>query len=258
MKLRHPSLIRLVALFASWLLRLWMGTLRFRFASTDALFHPADTTVHRFIYAFWHECLLFPVTMKTRVCSLISKSGDGELIARACLHLGIKVVRGSDTDGGAEGLMGLWRHSRRCHLGITPDGPKGPRRRVKPGVITLASRTGLPILPCGIAYSRAWRMRSWDRFLLPGPWSTGYCVVMPAVRVPRRLDRAGLERYRQLVEEQLLWATEAAEHWAAQGTRTMPPPTAQPPHSPGAQFTLCPAARRLQLPPAEPPRRASA
>ena len=137
-----------------------MGSLRFRFASTDGLFHPADADVHRFIYAFWHECLLFPVTMKTRVCSLISKSGDGELIARACLHLGIKVVRGSDTDGGAEGLMGLWRHSRRCHLGITPDGPRGPRRRVKAGVITLALRTGLPILPCGIAYSRAWRMRS--------------------------------------------------------------------------------------------------
>ena len=241
MKLRHPTLIRLFAFLASWVIRLWMGTLRNRFASTDGLFHPPDPDLKRFIYAFWHESLLFPVIMKTRACVLISQSKDGELIARTCRHLGIETARGSETEGGAEGLMELLRHSRRCHLAITPDGPRGPRRRVKAGVIRLASCTGLPILPSGIAYSRAWRMGSWDRFALPKPWSTGYCVVMPAVRVPRRLDRAALEHYRKLVEEQLLWATEAAERWAAAGTRQPPPMTA-----PGATFALCPSSRKLE------------
>jgi hypothetical protein len=148
--------------------------------------------------------------------------------------------------------MGLLRHSRRCHLAITPDGPRGPRRRVKPGVITLASCTGVPILPCGGAYSRARRLRSWDRFAVPRPGSTGYAVMMPPIYVPRRLDRAGLERYRRLVEEQLLWATEAAEHWAAAGTREMPLPLTPPPPVPTGDrgkpelptFVLCPASRR--------------
>jgi lysophospholipid acyltransferase (LPLAT)-like uncharacterized protein len=133
------------------------------------------------------------------------------------------VVRGSTTEGATEALRGLTRASRRTHLGITPDGPRGPRRHVKAGgVVYLAACTGLPIVPCGIAYSRAWRLRSWDRFALPRPWGTGYCVVMPPIRVPRRLNRAALEHYRRLVEEQMLWATEAAEHWAARGGRRMP------------------------------------
>ena len=222
MKLRNPSLIRLVALFGAWLIRLWMGTMRFRFDAPDGAFHPADPDVSRFIYTFWHEGLLFPVTMKTRVTTLISQHADGELIARTCRHLGINAARGSTTDGGAEGLLGLARASRRSHLAVTPDGPRGPRHRVKLGVVTLAACTGLPILPCGIAYSHAWRLRSWDRFALPKPWSTGFCVVMPAIHVPRRLDRAALEHYRQLVEEQLLWAADAAATWAACGGRRLP------------------------------------
>src|SRR5262249_25844491 len=152
-------------------------------------------------------------------CTLISKSADGELIARVCLHLGVKAVRGSASSGGAEGLLGLWQHSSRRHVVLTPDGPRGPRRRVKAGVIYRASRTGLPILPCGVAFARPWRLPSWDRFALPRPWSTGYAVVSPPIHVPGRLDRADLERYRRLVEERLLWATQAAERWAELGTR---------------------------------------
>jgi lysophospholipid acyltransferase (LPLAT)-like uncharacterized protein len=229
MKLRSQPLIRLAALLGSWLIRLWMGTIRFRLHSMDGISHPADPSVSRFIYTFWHEGLLFPAALKARACTLISKSADGELIARVCMHLGIRTVRGSASDGGIDALMGLRQQSGRRHLVVTPDGPRGPRRRLKVGVIFIASCTDLPIVPCGLTYSRAWRMRSWDRFALPKPWSTCYCVAMPAIRVPRRVNRASLEFYRQLVEEQMRWATEAAEHWAALGTRQMPlPPVPQP------------------------------
>jgi lysophospholipid acyltransferase (LPLAT)-like uncharacterized protein len=232
MKLRSPFLIRLAAMLGAWLIRLWMGTVRYRWDIPEGDPHPQEVDPHvdRFIYTLWHDTMMFPTILNLRLTSLISKHADGELIARVFRHLGLNVVRGSTTDGGAGGVLGLARASRRTHLGVTPDGPRGPRHQVKAGVVYLAACTGLPVVPCGIAYSRAWRLRSWDRFALPRPWSTGYCVVMPPIRVPRRLDRAALEHYRRLVEEQLLWATEAAEHWAARGGRRMPLP--RPPRPP--------------------------
>src|SRR5260370_3460681 len=102
MKLRHPSLIRLIALLGSWFIRLWMGTMRFRFAAPDGSFHPPDPDQQRFIYTFWHEMVLFPVTLtaNARVCTLISKHADGELIPRTCLHLAIATPTGSTTHSG--------------------------------------------------------------------------------------------------------------------------------------------------------------
>src|SRR6266852_4556981 len=139
MKLRSPFLIRLAAMIGAWLIRLWLGTMRFRFDSPDGLPHPIDAKDHRFIYILWHECMLFPLRNRTRLTSLISNHADGELIARIFRHLGLDVVRGSENNGGAGGLLGLARASRRTHLGVTVDGPRGPRRRVKAGVIYLAA-----------------------------------------------------------------------------------------------------------------------
>jgi lysophospholipid acyltransferase (LPLAT)-like uncharacterized protein len=84
-------------------------------------------------------------------------------------------------------------------------------------LILLASVTGLPIVVCGVGYSRAWRARSWDRFAVPLPWSTACGVVAPAVHVPTGLNRTTLEQYRGLVETLLLAATDAAECWAQGG-----------------------------------------
>jgi hypothetical protein len=106
----------------------------------------------------------------------------------------------------------MMRLSRTAHLAITPDGPRGPRRRIQPGSIYLAARTGLPIVPFGIALDRPWRMRSWDRFALPRPWSKAACVTGQPIQVPENLDKDGLEKYRLLVENQLNELTAAAEH----------------------------------------------
>jgi lysophospholipid acyltransferase (LPLAT)-like uncharacterized protein len=216
MKLRNPWLIRLLAMLAAWLIRLWVNTLRYRIVlPPDAGKHPADPRRQRCIYAFWHETLLFPTRFPTRIHVLISQHADGEFIARVCGHLRYGVVRGSSTRHGASALRRLLRLSRRTHLLVTPDGPRGPRRVVQPGLIYLASRTGLPIHACGVAYTRAWRARSWDRFAVPRPWSLAVGVLAPAVRVPPNLDRKGLEQYRLLVEEHFHEATAAAERLAA-------------------------------------------
>jgi lysophospholipid acyltransferase (LPLAT)-like uncharacterized protein len=217
-KLRNPWLIRLVGLFGAWLFRLWMGTLRYRIAFSDGTAHPTDPRTTRHLYTSWHESLLVAASWKTRAHTLISHHADGELIAQVCRHLRIGVVRGSSTRGAGEALLRLWRQSRRTHLALTPDGPRGPRRRVKRGLAFLASCTGLPVVGFGVGYSRAWRFPSWDRFALPWPWSTVYCVFSRAVHVPPGLEGPDLDRYRQLIEEQLLQATLAAEQWAGQGS----------------------------------------
>jgi lysophospholipid acyltransferase (LPLAT)-like uncharacterized protein len=222
MKLRSPWLIGLLALLGSLLIRLWMSTLRYRIAIAGSTMHPADARTQRFIYAVWHESILVPTVFKTKIRVLISQHADGELIARACRHLGFGVVRGSSTRGGSNALFELLRVSKHSHLLVTPDGPKGPRRQLALGMIFLASHTGLPIVPIGIGFSKAWRLPSWDRFAIPLPWSTAMCVAAPPIHVPAHLDRNGMQRYRRLVEEEFLRATQAAEQWAESGVRARP------------------------------------
>src|SRR5436190_464721 len=77
----------------------------------------------------------------------------------------------------------MLRVGRKSHLAITPDGPRGPRRQVQPGLLYLAARTGLPIVPVGIGYDRPWRMRSWDRFAVPRPWTRATCVTTEPIHV---------------------------------------------------------------------------
>jgi lysophospholipid acyltransferase (LPLAT)-like uncharacterized protein len=217
MKLRSPWILRPLGLAGALLIRAWMGTLRCRIYFTDGVRQPVDHRKQRVIYAFWHEAMLLPAVFPAAVHVLISRHADGELIAQVCRFLGLRVARGSTTRGGTAALLDLYRCSKRTHLAVTPDGPRGPRRRVQVGLIYLASLTGLPIVPFGIGYSRAWRARSWDRFLIPKPWCKAFAVVMPALHVPARLDRDGLERYRLLVEEQMNKATAAAERRAQGG-----------------------------------------
>jgi lysophospholipid acyltransferase (LPLAT)-like uncharacterized protein len=219
MSLRNPLVIRGLGLLGAWVIRGWMGTIRCRCAFPDGCVHPTDARIEPNIYAFWHEALLFPVAFKARVHVLTSQSADGELMTQVCRHLRIGVVRGSSTRGGSQALLDLLKCWRNSHLMITPDGPLGPRRQVKLGAIFLASRTGLPIVPIGVGFCQAWRARSWDRFAVPYPWSTATCVAAPAIRVPARLDRNGLEHYRQLIEEEMTKATDAAERWAQGGAR---------------------------------------
>jgi lysophospholipid acyltransferase (LPLAT)-like uncharacterized protein len=220
MKLRNPLLIRLAARLGAWVFRLWMGTLRYHIICDDGTRHPTDPAVRRFIFAFWHESLLVGAAMKTPVHTLISHHADGELIAQVCRRLGIGVVRGSSTRGAEEALLQLRECGRHTHLAVTPDGPQGPRRQIKRGLVYLASTTGLPVLGFGVGFSRAWRFRSWDRFALPKPFSTVWCVMAPPVDVPAGpLSRADLEHYRRLIEERLLAATESAERIAAEATK---------------------------------------
>jgi lysophospholipid acyltransferase (LPLAT)-like uncharacterized protein len=230
---RHRWLIRYVTALVAWIIRLWMSTMRYRVVSADGQKHPSDRPGARYVYAFWHEGLLAPLaTPRPRIKVLISQHTDGEFIAQICERLGIGVIRGSPARGGSQALLNMIRDADdSANLGITPDGPRGPRRELKPGVVMVASQSGLPIVLIGIGFAKAWRFGSWDRFALPVPGSTMVGVISEPIHVPADLDRGGLKHWTQIVEDRLHELTALAEEWAGRVRsegRGAPPPAIAP------------------------------
>ena len=218
MKIRHPVLIRALSFILACVVRLWIGTLRYRYHYLGPNLDPHQRGFReRYIYAFWHENMLLLAYQYARpdIYVLISQHADGQLIAEVCNRLGFQTVRGSTTRGGADAVRQMLRIS--AHLAITPDGPRGPRRKIQQGLTYLAARTGLPIVPVGIAFRRPWRMNSWDRFALPKPWSPAVCVTDEPIEVPVGADRELLAEYTDRVESEMDRLTGIAEHWAESG-----------------------------------------
>jgi lysophospholipid acyltransferase (LPLAT)-like uncharacterized protein len=217
MKIQHPALINAVGVTGSWMVRRLVGSNRFHFRYADPSVNPevARRTGQRFIYAFFHEVMLFPAYFWAwpEMQILISDHRDGELITQVVKRLGFGVVRGSTTRGGARALREMSQRVDRGHLCVTPDGPRGPRRHVHQGLAYLASRTGLPIVGAGMAFKHPWRAKSWDRFAVPRPFSPAACVVPPAVFVPPDADRDAIEAARLEVETRMNWAMNEAEAW---------------------------------------------
>ncbi len=222
MKIRSPWLMRPLAWAGTRTLRGWLRTLRYEHHALGAAVDPNGTDLPcRYIYAMWHEYLLLPIFRYARpdISVLISRHADGQWVAEMCRQLHIPVVRGSTRRGGGEAVLRLLKAGRVGHLALTPDGPQGPRRRVQPGLIYLAARTGLPIVPVGFGLDRPWRMASWDRFALPRPGSRARCVTGLPIAVPADAEKDALEAYRCQVEASLLAVTAAAERWAESGLR---------------------------------------
>jgi lysophospholipid acyltransferase (LPLAT)-like uncharacterized protein len=122
---------------------------------------------------------------------LVSRSRDGELIVGALRHLGISTARGSSSRGGAAGLRELLRQARSgLDIAFTPDGPRGPRGVVQPGVLVAAQATGWPIVPVGWAARPCRRLRSWDRMVVPLPFGRLSFAYGEALAVGRRDDLA--------------------------------------------------------------------
>ena len=153
-------------------LRLWLATLRFR-CNVDRIDDAEGPTV----LLLWHDKLFVSSWIANRyfsrpVTALISTSKDGAWLVAFFKFMGIAAVRGSSNRRGAAALITLTRLMRAGnHTGITPDGPKGPALAFKSGAVSLARLTRSPFVVMGIRYHACWRMRSWDRFAMPVPFS---------------------------------------------------------------------------------------
>jgi len=146
--------------------------------------------------------------------ALISLHRDGRFIARAAEILGIGTVAGSSTRGGKEGMFRLIRLIRAgANIGITPDGPKGPAETTKLGIISLASRTGVPIYPFAYSAERHWKARSWDKLIIPKPFSRAIALLGEGISVPADISTEEMEFYRSKLDSELRALTERADQY---------------------------------------------
>ncbi len=157
--------------------RLWMRTLDYQVSFYDPTVDPAAADFRGpGIYLFWHEYIpfLFYLRGNCRIAMLLSRHQDAEWLSQAARHMGFGTVRGSTSRGGVAALRELMRTSATMNLTITPDGPRGPRRRLASGCIYASSRLGIPLVPVGLGYDRPWRVRrAWDQFAVPRPYLAG-------------------------------------------------------------------------------------
>jgi len=189
--LREERKVRRVVFVGQIVLRLLFLTIRFR-REGEHHYRELEDADQRILYAFWHGRLLSLVHDRARAghAVLISTHRDGEYIARLIEAYGFTTVRGSSTRGGAQAARDMVRAGRDGRdMAVTPDGPKGPAEECKAGVLALARLGGYPVIPIGISASRAWRLKSWDRFLVPKPFSKVVVVYGAPIRVPRDLTR---------------------------------------------------------------------
>jgi lysophospholipid acyltransferase (LPLAT)-like uncharacterized protein len=169
----------------------------------------------RFIGAVWHSRILLPCYLYqgwTGV-AMVSRSADGEIIARILSRQGYTPVRGSTRRGGKLALAEMTRRMEATPQPavIIPDGPRGPRFQVQPGVITLAQQTGYPIIPITYGARRAKVFRSWDRFVLPLPGTRCRMIYGEPLVVPPVLRQSAVEVYCKRLERELNAITAAAD-----------------------------------------------
>ena len=212
---------RLSLALASWavpgLIALIGCTLRVRFHWEEGSIGSLDN-VHPGIYPFWHRCVYASawIFRKRKLAVMTSRSLDGEFIARVIQRLGFVPIRGSSSRGGHRALLEMQTYvSSGMGAAFTIDGPRGPRYVAKRGPVYLAKATGAAITPFYVSVAKKWTLNSWDRFVIPVPFSRALVQVAPKIYVPRDADEAMLESKYQQMQSELVRITEIAEAYFA-------------------------------------------
>lgn len=202
-------------LLASILARTW----RFEICEEE-FWHRLVEERAGFVFVLWHEALL-PLLWRHRrqgVAIVVSEARDGQYLADYAAGIGYRLIRGSSTRGGTRALLSAVRELREgAIVAFTPDGPRGPRREMKPGVVAAAQRAGVAILPIHADADRAWRFRSWDRFMLPKPFAR----VRIAYGKPFRID-AGEDALARGVDDTAMALNQLVEKAAWPGAAAIP------------------------------------
>lgn len=172
------------------------------------------------VFCYWHRHQLLTwkylrqlIDRGAKIGWLISASLDGDVPARIARIIGGGIVfRGSTTSGGSEALRAICKAVKREQISpsATPDGPYGPRSEFKAGVVKMAQLSGAPLLPLAYAARHAWVLRTWDRFVIPWPFTGLVLVAGAPVEVPRDLDEAGVVQLQRHMERELETAYQIA------------------------------------------------
>lgn len=207
----------LLGTLAGWSMKLMAATLRFEIRDRCGL-ASRDKPLPPVIYILWHSRFFVVPPAWNRICyghrktvALTSASKDGDMVARAMAVFGLGAVRGSSSRRAVAALVGLKRALMEgLDVCLTPDGPRGPRYKIQPGFLKLADATGAPIVPIHVRFHSAWRLKTWDRFVIPKPFSRVEVTFAEPVSIPRGLDDAAFETERLKLENLLVAGTDDA------------------------------------------------
>ena len=191
-------MIKALALGFAMAMRVLFCTVRRCAIVTVAGTNPYDTPgSDRFLYSVWHDSMVIPTFGGRHRCStaLTSHHADGSFVAETLRWQHISAVRGSTNRISTGGLRDLLAKTQTRHLVITPDGPRGPNRRMSAGIIYLASRTGRAIVPTAYACSRCWRIKgSWSDLIIPKPFARVVLMAGTPIHIQPGLKRMQIQR----------------------------------------------------------------
>ena len=198
-----PRKAAILGFIGATLMRAVYATLRVRFDDQAGALLSADP---RAVWLFWHNRLFMVpyIWQHTRArqegAALTSASKDGEILAAFLKRFHLRPVRGSSSRRGGAALIELIRLMESgFDVGITPDGPRGPRYTFNPGAITLAQKTGAKIIPVRVDYANYWQLKSWDGFMIPKPFSRVNITLRPFESVALTDDEEGFEAERNRI-----------------------------------------------------------
>lgn len=150
-----------------------------------------------YVLAFWHGKMIVPwyINRRTKISALISASGDGQLLTNILAKWGYLVSRGSSSQGGKIALETLVGKAKEGYnIAITPDGPRGPAKKMKAGAVISAQRAGVPLILVGVGYHNKYLLRSWDAMSIPKPFSRVNVVFSEPIWIESVLDRDEVSR----------------------------------------------------------------
>lgn len=206
---------RLLALVGATILRALFLTLRLRIEDRSGIL--SDGGKSPVIVCFWHNRILgityafdriYP-RHRSGVTVLTSPSKDGEILAQLVAAFGMGSVRGSSSRRGSRALLELVRLIRDGRdIAVTPDGPRGPRYSLGPGIVLLAQSTGARIIPVHAKFSRCLRMKTWDGFIIPLPFSEVSVTIDDVLQIPGELTGEEFEEKRKNLEDILKHAAD--------------------------------------------------
>ncbi|QDT36096.1 lysophospholipid acyltransferase family protein [Stratiformator vulcanicus] len=207
MKIRNRLLNKLLAHSAAFALRLATRSCRpvFHVAEAGTNIFDEDTG-GRYLVSFWHDQIVpYVFIRKPRyIAGLVSRHRDGEYLADGMKAVGIRPIRGSSKNGGASAIQQMIRDAEGYHIAITPDGPRGPRRQMKQGIVYLASRMKRPIVPTFTVCEKAWTIKgNWTDLVIPKPFSRVHMIGRPFFHVPPDLKRDELEPWIQKLQAEM-------------------------------------------------------
>lgn len=220
--LRQRFALGLISLAGYLLVRLIGPTLRFAYVSEPGGWAgqgklPSD------VYCFWHRAVIASTWYfrRRQIAVMTSRSYDGEYIARIITRFGFRPVRGSSSRGAVGALIGMRKELDQGNaVAFTIDGPRGPIYVAKPGPVLLAKKTGHPILCFYVAVERAWVLNSWDRLMIPKPFSRAVVYFCSPITVPGDADDALMASLHQQMQEALDRSRREAEKRIAANGRS--------------------------------------